>query len=73
MDQADGREGREPGSRYRPPMNNPIVHALVFVTAVVVPGGLLVYFAWRFKKAKKARDVIKEKDLLAHNVKKTRS
>ncbi|MAF43123.1 MAG: hypothetical protein CMI54_02990 [Parcubacteria group bacterium] len=26
---------------------NPIVHTAVFIAAVVVPGGLLVYFAWR--------------------------
>lgn len=28
-------------------MANPIVHALAFAAAVVIPGGLLVYFAWR--------------------------
>jgi len=28
-------------------MTNPLVHALVFLAAVVIPGGLLVYFAWR--------------------------
>jgi len=28
-------------------MTNPLVHALVFVAAVLIPGGLLVYFAWR--------------------------
>ena len=28
-------------------MANPVVHALVFIAAVVIPGGLLVYFAWR--------------------------
>lgn len=28
-------------------MANPVVHALVFVAAVLIPGGLLVYFAWR--------------------------
>jgi hypothetical protein len=28
-------------------MTNPIVHALVFIAAVLIPGGLLVYFAWR--------------------------
>jgi hypothetical protein len=28
-------------------MTNPFVHALVFAAAVLVPGGLLVYFAWR--------------------------
>jgi hypothetical protein len=28
-------------------MTNPLVHTIVFVAAVIVPGGLLVYFAWR--------------------------
>ena len=28
-------------------MTNPFVHALVFAAAVIIPGGLLVYFAWR--------------------------
>ena len=28
-------------------MANPLVHALVFAAAVLIPGGLLVYFAWR--------------------------
>jgi len=28
-------------------MTNPLVHALVFLAAVLIPGGLLVYFAWR--------------------------
>ena len=28
-------------------MTNPCVHALVFVAAVLIPGGLLGYFAWR--------------------------
>ena len=28
-------------------MTNPIIHTLVFIAAVLVPGGLLVYFAWR--------------------------
>lgn len=27
-------------------MTNPLVHALVFIAAVIIPGGLLVYFAW---------------------------
>ena len=31
-------------------MTNPLVHALVFVAAVVIPGGLLVYFAWRLRQ-----------------------
>jgi hypothetical protein len=28
-------------------VTNPLVHALVFAAAVLIPGGLLVYFAWR--------------------------
>jgi hypothetical protein len=28
-------------------MANPLIHALVFIAAVLIPGGLLVYFAWR--------------------------
>jgi len=28
-------------------MTNPLVHAMVLAAAVLIPGGLLVYFAWR--------------------------
>jgi hypothetical protein len=28
-------------------MTNPLVHALAFLAAVLIPGGLLVYFGWR--------------------------
>ncbi len=28
-------------------MTNPLVHALAFIAAVIIPGGLLIYFAWR--------------------------
>lgn len=28
-------------------MANPVVHALVLMAAILIPGGLLVYFAWR--------------------------
>ncbi len=28
-------------------MTNPLVHALAVIAAVLIPGGLLVYFAWR--------------------------
>jgi hypothetical protein len=28
-------------------MTNPLVHAIAFAAAVLIPGGLLVYFAWR--------------------------
>jgi len=48
-------------------MTNPIIHALVVLAAIIIPGGLLVYFAWRVKSrcqeakaAKKAVDPIEE-------------
>jgi hypothetical protein len=28
-------------------MTNPLVHAIVLAAAILIPGGLLVYFAWR--------------------------
>ena len=28
-------------------MTNPLVHAIAFLAAVLIPGGLLIYFAWR--------------------------
>lgn len=28
-------------------MGNPLVHALVVLAAILIPGGLLVYFGWR--------------------------
>jgi hypothetical protein len=31
-------------------MKNPLIHGLVLIMAMVIPGGLLVYFAWRIKK-----------------------
>jgi hypothetical protein len=31
-------------------MTNPLIHALVFLAAVIIPGGLLIYFAWRLRK-----------------------
>jgi len=34
---------------------NPLVHTLVFIAAVIIPGGLLVYFAWQATKKLKAR------------------
>ena len=36
-------------------MNNPIVHGIVFAVAVVIPGGLLVYWTWRIKKARRLK------------------
>ena len=34
-------------------MANPFIHALVFLAAVMIPGGLLAYFAWRALSSKK--------------------
>jgi len=31
-------------------MTNPLVHALVLVAAILIPGGLLAYFAWHAHK-----------------------
>ena len=42
-------------------MNNPIVQGLIFAAAVVIPGGLIVYWAWKYQEAKKARNLKKEK------------
>ena len=42
-------------------MTNPLVHALVFVAAVILPGGLLVYFGWRAACAHKAKAREKKK------------
>ena len=44
-------------------MANPFIHALVFTAAVLIPGGLLVYFAWRA-----ARKVISLKAKANQNV-----
>jgi hypothetical protein len=30
-------------------MTNPVIHALVVIAAIIIPGGLIVYFAWRLK------------------------
>jgi len=32
-------------------VGNPVVHAIAFIAAVLIPGGLLVYFAWRAAKS----------------------
>jgi len=44
-------------------MTNPVVHALIFTLAVIVPGGLLVYFAWRAYKAKQADKELAPKEV----------
>jgi hypothetical protein len=33
-------------------MTNPVVHALVLIAAIIIPGGLLVYLAWAARKAR---------------------
>jgi len=38
-------------------MTNPIIHTLVFAAAVVIPGGLLAYFAWRAYSKSRASNV----------------
>jgi len=48
-------------------MTNPLVHALIFTLAVIVPGGLLAYFAWRAYKAKEAK-AERAKELAPHEV-----
>ena len=53
-------------------MANPLVHALVFAIAVIIPGGLLVYFAWRAikkskqQKAAKLKMIEARKDFIKH-------
>lgn len=33
-------------------MTNPLVHALVLMAAVLIPGGLIVYLAWAARKVR---------------------
>lgn len=40
-------------------MTNPIIHALAIIAAIIIPGGLIVYFAWRIRN--KCKDVKKAK------------
>jgi len=30
-------------------MANPVIHALVIIAAIIIPGGLVVYLAWRIR------------------------
>ena len=34
-------------------MTNPVIHALVLIAAILIPGGLIVYIAWAAHKARK--------------------
>ena len=36
-------------------MTNPLIHALALIAAIIIPGGLLVYFTWRVRS--RCRDV----------------
>ena len=36
-------------------MTNPVVHAIILGAAILIPGGLLVYFAYRTYRARKQR------------------
>ena len=46
-------------------MSNPMIHLIAFMAAVVIPGGLLVYFAWRTTRAISPKAKPKENDLRA--------
>jgi hypothetical protein len=44
-------------------MANPVIHALVVIAAIIIPGGLIVYFAWRLKnRCKETKEAEFEKD-----------
>lgn len=34
-------------------MTNPAIHALIVIAAIIIPGGLLVYCAWRMRARRK--------------------
>ena len=31
-------------------MTNPLVHALALIAAILIPGGLLIYFGWKLRR-----------------------
>lgn len=39
---------------------NPTLHAILFILAVLIPGGLLIYFAWRTIEKKKEKNIAPE-------------
>jgi len=41
-------------------MTNPEIHALVVLVAIIIPGGLVVYFAWRLRNRCKDVKAAKE-------------
>ncbi len=42
-------------------MASPAIHALIFIAAVLIPGGLIVYFAWLAFKKRKAANIVPQK------------
>ena len=36
-------------------MANPAIHALIIIVAIIIPGGMLAYIAWRLRKANLAK------------------
>jgi len=42
-------------------MANPAIHALIFAAAVLIPGGLIVYFAWHALQKRRAAKIIPQK------------
>ena len=43
-------------------MTNPILHALVLAEAIIIPGGLIVYFAWKIRNRCKESKAIAAED-----------
>jgi hypothetical protein len=44
-------------------MTNPVIHALVVIVAIIIPGGLLVYFGWRVRnRCKEVEEARRQKD-----------
>jgi hypothetical protein len=51
-------------------MTNPVIHVIAIIAAIIIPGGMLVYLAWRVRnkcralkaanKAKRKKDPIDE-------------
>jgi hypothetical protein len=44
-------------------MANPVIHALVVIAAIIIPGGLVVYLAWRIRN--RCKDVKAAKKIAA--------
>ena len=44
-------------------MANPVIHARVVIADIIIPGGLIVYFAWRLKnRYEEAKEAEYKKD-----------